>query len=501
MKQKNYCRIPNRYFVRKMLTILVFLLFFINAFAQERSITGTVTDKDGLPLPGVNITLKGTMTATVSDVNGKYSIKVTGNTSVLTFTYVGYISQEIPIGEQTNIDTKLLEDIKELNEVVVIGYGVQKKSDLTGAVASVKTDDLTKVPATGIENALQGRAAGVEVSQETGAPGSNVKIRIRGISSLNGGDPLWVIDGIPGGNQNTVNANDIESIEILKDGASAAIYGANGGNGVILVTTKKGKAGKPSVEINYFQGYQDVPKRLNMATGTQYEETYTEQEALRGLTTFRYPNWQNAPTYNYQDLVFRVAPMDNLNFNVSGGTEKSKAYFSMGYINQDGIFKSSSFQKFNARLNTDFSVTSWFKVGETMGFDQQTQSGLQDWAYENEYASPLMQAIQVLPYMPPYDSTGNFVPKQYGQTGDPMAGIDLLHQTFSKYEGQATFYAIIEPFKGFSFESRVSSGLSYNNNYTYSPTYYYGAQGQVKVIVTLQFTGICNKIRATIGKI
>ncbi len=376
MKQKDFHGKHCWFTGKSILALLLLIVLSGVVLAQERSITGIVTDNGRSPLPGVNVVVKGTTTGTVTDLNGKFSVKVPGNSSVLIITYVGYVTKEIEAGQQNSIEVALSEDVKQLNEVVVIGYGVQKKSDLTGAVASVKAEEIVKIPSATIDAALQGMAAGVQVNQETGAPGSNVEIRIRGISSLNGGTPLWVIDGIPGGDISTVNTNDIESIEILKDGASAAIYGANGGNGVILVTTKRGKEGKPMVEVNYYHGYQYVPKRLDMATGPEYEKTFTEQEALQGKHTFRYPNWQSAPTYNYQDMIFQVAPMDNLDFNVSGGNEKLKAFLGVGYINQEGIFKSSSYQRFNFRLNSDFKVSDWFKIGEKMGFNNSITSGL-----------------------------------------------------------------------------------------------------------------------------
>jgi len=489
MKQKVLHKLQYQLYAKCMLMLLLSFLLSGWVFAQERSVNGTITDESGIPLPGVNTIIKGTTTGVVSDLNGKFSIKVPNDDAVLLVTYVGYQSQEIKVGTQMTFTIALKEEVKQLNEVVVIGYGVQKKSDLTGSVASVKSEDIAKVPVTGIAAALQGRATGVQVSQETGAPGSNVSIRIRGISTItqaNGvfqGGPLWVIDGVPGGNVNTVNTDDIESVEILKDGASAAIYGASGGSGVILVTTKRGKAGKPEVDVNYYHGFQYVPKRLNMATGVEYVTTYTEKEAIQGFHTFTYvnnpalpyKNLKDFPTYNYQDMVFQTpALMDNLNFSVSGGTEKSKAFLGVGYINQDGIFKTSGFQKFNFRINSDYTVNDWFKFGETMGFDQQTTSGFEDWQYQNEYQSPLMGALQVLPWVAPYDSTGNFVPKQYGQAGDPMVGIGLLHKSKKLYEGQGTFFTIIEPLKGLGIESRLTGGLNYHNDYQFYPTYHFG---------------------------
>jgi TonB-linked SusC/RagA family outer membrane protein len=518
MKKRFLLKKHYQFLAKSMLALLLLLNFSGVAIAQDRSVTGTVTNDAGSPLPGVNIILKGTTTGTVSDLNGKFAIKVPVANSTLLITYVGYTNKEISVGEEANLIVVLQEDVQQLNEVVVIGYGVQKKSDLTGAVASVKPDELTKSPVTSIDAALQGKAAGVQVEQNTGAPGSGIFVRVRGISTLtsvngqNQGQPMWIVDGV-GASPNSVNASDIESFEILKDASSAAIYGANGANGVILITTKKGKAGKTETKIDYYHGLQDVPNRINVASGPQFGAMYTEYQAMQAydpiknqfqpinadktlgtVTTpknVQFPNFSSLPTYNYQDMVFRTAVMDNFNFNVSGGTDKSSSYFGLGFINQDGILKSSSYEKLNMRLNNSYSVTKWFKVGENASFTQNKTSGYDEWQYQSEYASPINAAITRQPNLPAYAYDPvkggiNYVKRDIGNTDDPMQGIDMMHHDNKYYGGNMTVFGIIEPFKGLTLESRMTSNIGFGDGYTFAPTYNYGSSpGQYNSIPSI----------------
>ena len=230
--------------LKGMILLLFSFLFTGILYSQERTITGTITDKTGAPLLGVSVAIKGTTAGTITDVDGNYSLKIPGNDAVLVATYVGYADQQVTVGDRSVVNIVMEESITELDQVVVIGYGTQKKSDLTGSVASISSEDMQAVPVARVDEALEGRAAGVNVVATSGMPGATRTIQIRGVSSINGFNPLVVIDGIPGRDMNKLNPSDIESIEILKDAASAAIYGSSGGNGVILITTKRGKAGK-----------------------------------------------------------------------------------------------------------------------------------------------------------------------------------------------------------------------------------------------------------------
>lgn len=483
-------KLNRRDWFRSGLVLIMLLIFQLSVFSQGRQVTGVVTDESGETLPGVNVVIKGTTVGTITDIDGKYSISTRGANDELTFTFVGYLEKVVAVGDLAQINVTLKSNVMQLNEVVAIGYGVQKRSDLTGSVASVKADDLTKLPVTGIQSALQGKAAGVSVSQNTGAPGSDVTIRVRGISSINpNSNPLWIVDGVAA-SANSVNASDIESIEILKDASSAAIYGSNGANGVILITTKKGKPGKPSATLNYYHGLQSVPNRIEVANTEQFTNMYTEYLSLKGkegviadkdLKTLN--STKGGQSYDYQDMIFRTAKMDNLNFNVSGGNDYISAYFGLGYIKQEGILKSSDFERINLRLNSTYKVNDWFKVGENISLNQSKRFGWDEWEYNSEFASPITAAVTVHPYLPPYDSLGNWVPRTFGNTDDPMAAIDLMNKETRSYQFNGTVFAKIEPFKGFSFESRFSSNISFGDNYNFNPTYFFGSSlGQYNYI-------------------
>jgi TonB-linked SusC/RagA family outer membrane protein len=455
---------------------------------ESVSLTGQVTEAStGNPIPGVSIQVKGTTTGTITDADGNYSISVDQG-DILIFSFVGYLTEEFSVGTETTLNITLAEDIIGLDEIVVIGYGVQKKSDLTGAIASVTVEDLQKIPNTGVGSMLQGMASGVQVSQNTGAPGSDVTIRVHGVptlTSVNGvaqGQPIWIVDGVPA-SPNSVNPGDIQAIEILKDASSAAIYGSNGGAGVILITTKSGISGKPRVSLNYYHGWQSAPNKLDLASGPDFGKMYTEMEALRGLDNFTFPDYESMPTYDYQDLVFRSGKMDNLDFSVSGGNEKSDAYLGLGYVKQEGILEGTSFERFNVRINSNYDVNKWFKMGEKISFNYSKTPGFEQWQYQNEYESPLISAIGVHPYLAPYDETGNYIPNGLGEAGSPLPAIELLNKEFYKREGTGLVYIRITPVAGLAFETRLSGSLSFNNDYEFLPTFRFGSSpGQFRNI-------------------
>ncbi|MCX7985899.1 MAG: TonB-dependent receptor [Bacteroidales bacterium] len=469
--------------MRKTKTIALLLAIMLGTFfssAQEVLISGTVKDKSGSPLPGVNVVNKGTTVGVVTDANGNYRIRVTDSKATLVFSFIGYKTVEQSVSGRTTVDVVLEEETKELEEVVVVGYGVQKRSDLTGAVASVKAEEIAKIPTAGIANALQGKVAGVMITQTNGAPGASTKVRVRGISSINAGEPIWIVDGVPA-SPNSVNENDIESIEILKDAASGAIYGASGANGVVLVTTKKGKPGDTRVEANYYHGFQEAPKYISVANSEEYGKMFLEYQAITALaknqttiSSIKFPNYKTEPTYDYQNMIFRLANIDKFDVSASGGNEKLTAYFSGSYYKEEGILKSSSYEKMIFSLKTNYKVNDWLRVGENASYTYTSRFGWDDWVYNNEYNSPITAAIQVLPNHAPYDSTGNWRARTWGNSDGPMPAVDQMNQKRNNYEARATFFAIVEPIKGLTFESNMTPTVSFNNNYNLSVAYYYG---------------------------
>jgi TonB-linked SusC/RagA family outer membrane protein len=349
--------------------------------AQNVEVTGTVQDNTG-PLPGVTIVVKGTNTGATTDFDGNYQIGVPGPDAVLVASFVGYKTEEVRVGSKTNIDFILKEDVDQLDEVVIIGYGSVKKSDLTGSVASINTENINNQASANVSQFLQGKAAGVQVVENSGAPGAGVDIQIRGTNSINASSkPLYVIDGMPyeadaaaglndtysGGFVSSpmanLNPNDIASIEILKDASATAIYGSRGANGVVLITTKSGKEGKAKVSINISSGVSQVAKKIELLNGQQYAELANEAAEYRygGEDDFKIPfteeELNNLPNFDHQEEVFQLGEIQDVNLSVSGGTESSKYYVSGQYFDQTGVFPGSGFEKMNVNINLEQSIT------------------------------------------------------------------------------------------------------------------------------------------------
>jgi TonB-linked SusC/RagA family outer membrane protein len=345
-----------------------------------QQLTGKVTDEKGEALPGVNIIVKGTSKGATTDISGIYQLEFTESNPILVFSYVGYISQELQPGNKTTLDVVLKTDDKALEEVVVVGYGTQRKSDLTGSISSIKSEDLKKLPTTSFDQAIQGRAAGVQVTQASSAPGGRVSIRIRGGNSLSSGnEPLYVVDGYPitaggtaGGNgagQNplaSIAPNDIESMEILKDASATAIYGSRGANGVVLITTKRGKTGKTSVSYDGYYGVQKVIKTLDMMNAREFATLVNEARANDGTAPV-YPNPNDLYNFpdpstmgegvDYQNEVFRSAAIQNHSINVSGGNDITKIAVSGSYFDQKGVLIGSDFKRASLRANIDTKLS------------------------------------------------------------------------------------------------------------------------------------------------
>jgi TonB-dependent starch-binding outer membrane protein SusC len=488
--------------MKKLLLILgCFITCSFGLMGQTITVQGVVTNvMDNRPVAGATILEKGTSNGTASDMDGKFSLTVpVGSTIVVS--YVGMNTEEFEVLDNTPLQIVLFPSMSALDEFVVIGYGRQRKSDVTGAVASISSDELTAMPSSRLEQVLQGRAAGVFAQANTGAPGANVNVRIRGITSINSNSPLWIVDGVPA-DPRTVNPSDIESVEILKDASTAAIYGSVGANGVMLVTTKKGKAGKTSVTYNTSYGQQSVSKYLNLADGPQFAKMYNEYQAILRRPYNRYffkdylnwvPNgadslpvfdYASVPSYDYQKAIFQVAPMVNHDLGISGGNDNSTFYVGIGYVNQEGILKNSSYENINARINSDHRANAWLRVGQNFTLNHRTYSGWEEWQLLNEYHTPVMSAINYHPFVPFTDSIGPYVTRlqadgsdnwtftPLGNTGNPVAANDLLTRKNQFSSVKASVYAVVEPFEWISFESRATGDLGHGNDYTFSPIYF-----------------------------
>lgn len=390
-------------FRRNVFLMSMFFVFIVSAQAQK-TVNGTV-NSGGLPLPGANVAAKGASVDTSTDIDGKFTLKVPENVTKLVVSFVGYTTKEVTITDG-NMIIELSEESNALEEVVInVGYGTQKKSVVTGAISKVTAKDLENVPNGRVEQALQGRTAGVTIAMNAGQPGAGSTVRVRGITTLNDNNPLWVVDGVavdPGA-LGALNQSDIESIEVLKDAASAAIYGAQSAAGVILVTTKKGKSGKLTVSYNGFEGVSSPERMLNLLNATQYGAIMNERYINGGGTgSVPYPDLGSlGKGTDWQKAVFSDSARRYLHeVSMSGGGEVSNYYFSFGTQSQEGIVmpEISSYNKKNIRLNSTHKVKDWLTIGQTIGYTHQKSVGIGN--TNSEYGGPLASAINLDPITP-----------------------------------------------------------------------------------------------------
>lgn len=365
--------------MKKILFINVFLLLLVMQVMAQKQVEGIITNSDGEPLPGVSVVIKGTTQGTITDLNGHYQIADVAPDATLVFSFVGMATEEILVGDQMEINITLLPDILALDDIVVVGYGTQARQNLTGSVSKLSADKIESKPVSSIESALQGQVSGVSVVN-TGSPGTAPTVRIRGIGSVNyASDPLYVIDGIPVGNLNNFDIKDIESVSILKDAASAAIYGSRAANGVVLITTKSGKiSDKMILSIDASFGYQKAWKKLDLLTRDEYLQYGTELLTNAGLDLpYRFSNMDEpiyegtSQTYaqtetDWQDEIFRTAPMAQLNVSLSGGNEKNRLYTSYGRFSQTGIMLGTDYNRHSFRINSDSKLNKFITIGENI---------------------------------------------------------------------------------------------------------------------------------------
>lgn len=342
---------------------------------KERTVRGRVTDKDGLAVIGASVVIKGTTTGTITDYDGNFSIKLPAGEQTLLISYVGMKAQEVVVSSQSQLNIQMQDDAAELEEVVVIGYGVQKKVDLTGSVSVVSGEAVNNTPVIGIDQAIQGRVSGVRITQTTGQPGENVFVRIRGVGTIGDNDPLYIVDGVPTKDgMNIVSPSEIESISILKDASSAAIYGARSANGVVLITTKKGKSGEPTVSYSGYFGVQTHGKLIEMANTHEYVATYNEAvENDNALVTAAHLKRDPIPfdpdtlaDINYMEEIFRPAITQSHQFSISGGSDYATYNISLDYLNQQGIIKATDYERYKIRTSITTKVSDKLRIGTNL---------------------------------------------------------------------------------------------------------------------------------------
>lgn len=451
------------------ISVFTFLsLLFINvAFAQNITVKGKVSDgQDQTTLPAVSVMIKGSTTGIQTDVNGNYSISAPGN-ATLVFTYIGYTTQEVPVNNRTAINVSLASSSQQLEQVVVVGYGTQRKVDVTGSVATVKGEDIAKQASTNPVSALQGKVAGVSVTN-VGAPGKSPKITIRGTGTIYGNtNVLYVVDGVWYDDINFLNPADIASISVLKDASSQSIYGIRAANGVVLVTTVRGKSGDPTINYNGSIGIQRVTNGVKMTNGQEYATAVNEATMIAADSLLlKNPNFGKGTDWYNQ--ILRTAMVTNHQISINGASEKSSYNFSLGYLNQDGIVEKNNYKRYTARLSNDFQIFKGLKIGYNVTGVSSTASD----APANIFRA-LYSAAPIIPVFNPDGSYGD--PALYklgnGSNLNPQATMDYFNQTNKFYKATGNVYAELKFAKHFTFKTSAGGDFSQEEVRSYTPKY------------------------------
>ncbi|AMJ66261.1 SusC/RagA family TonB-linked outer membrane protein [Hymenobacter sp. PAMC 26628] len=452
------------------------------------TVTGRVVQANGDALPGVTILIKGTSQGTSTDASGTYSIAAPEG-STLIISYVGFVRQEVAVSSARNpLNITLVADVAALNEVVVVGYGTQERGSVTGAISSVNGAELVRQPVADATQAIQGKVSGVTITSNGGAPGgaAGTSVRIRGITSAGVNSPLYVVDGFPlpttvDGNGNatsteltSISPNDIETIDILKDASATAIYGVRAANGVVLITTKRGRAGKATVNFDGYRGVQSVARRLDLLNAEQYAVINNEARIAAGqpiaLNKLRNPAALRDSSTDWQDLLFRRAKIQNYSLSATGGSEKARYALSGTYFQQDGVILGSNFERFTLRANGDVQLSSIFKIGNSISLthseDRQITSN------NGEYGA-VQQLLRIPPTVRAYRPDGYWYQPNSAMDNfteeNPLATSLRANQKFTRNRATTTFYAELEPLKGLRFRTNVGADLVFENFNQFSP--------------------------------
>jgi TonB-linked SusC/RagA family outer membrane protein len=447
---------------------------FINQGMAQRTVQGIIQADDGEPLVGVNILVKGTSSGTVTDLDGSYSISVDGSESILQYSYTGYVSQEEIVGSRSNIDITLEPDIETLSEITVVGYGSQRRSDLTGAISSIRAEEISSFPIARVDQALQGKSSGVYVLNTDGSPGGNAIIRIRGNNSINGGnEPLVVIDGLQGGNLNSLNPNDIQAIEILKDASATAIYGSRGANGVIIVTTKLGKEGKPVIDAGYNVGFQQLLRKLPVMSAPEYaglvnlirsKETSNGNVPVPVFSDADIARFKANGGTDWQDVVYETGVMHNAQLGISGGTKGLKYLISGNYLDHQGILINSAYTRASLRANVSADITDKVDFGLNWNFTKENATS-PDFKRGIAFVSQVVNtAARWAPTEPVYDEDGSYHrhgPYGPSDTWNPLASaVEPVHDN-PLSRNNTSMYLNFKPLTGLSLKI-IGGGLFEN---------------------------------------
>lgn len=488
--------------ILKLITfILILTLTNISNAQTSFTIKGVVKGFDGQPIPGVSVLIKNTSNGNVTDFDGNYSISKVNTGDILVFSSIGFTQKEIKINNQIVINVVLTESVTNLDEIVVVGYGTAKKKDLTGAVSSIKASDIAEQPVANVDQLLQGQVSGITVTRASGQPGGAVSVRIRGVTSVTGSnEPLYVIDGVlvnsAGSNSfnfsqfggasgqtevsplSTLNPADIESIEILKDASAAAIYGSQASNGVVLITTKRGKNGVTKVTLDAYSGIQSVPRTYDLMNLREYAQFNNEARATIGqepLPQFKNPAILGEGT-DWQDAIFREALITSNQLSITGGNESTKYYTSVNYFNQEGIVINTDFRRYGMRLNLDHKFSDKFKIGNNINFSNSLENVVLNDASNGIIATALQQS----PDIPVRLSDGTFgAPNQQLGLGtdnavNPVAWADVRKTSLERFKINGNFFIETKLAEGLTFRSDMGYDYNTSRSEAFNPTYEFG---------------------------
>ena len=461
MKKKTLLPLEKASWLKSLFLLVCLVLSGTTVFAQEKTVTGVVTDSFNEPLIGASIVVQGTTNGVITDLDGKYSIKVTPG-ATLQFSYVGMEKQSVKVGNQSIINVQLKDDSQMLAETVVIGYGSAKKRDLTGSITNIKGDEIANKPVANPLSALQGKVAGVQVIN-SGRAGEDPEIRVRGTNSINGYKPLYVVDGLFNDNINFLNPQDIESMEILKDPSSLAIFGVRGANGVIIITTKKAKVGQTRVNINGSFGFKSVPNQIEMVDAAGFKELYNEQLRNEGNPEFDFTGW-NGNT-NWQDEIFQTGFITNNNLSITGASEKHSFYLGAGYAYEQGNIKNEKYSKITLSVSNEYKLTDNFRVGFQF-------NGARILPADTKTVTTAVRATPVATVFNDQYGLYTTLPEfQKAQMNNPMVDVDLKANTTraENYRGSGNVYAEWDFLKHFQFKAMFSMDYASNNSRKFTP--------------------------------
>lgn len=448
-----------------------------NVTQQQQTVKGIIKGPDGLPVIAANISQKGTNNATITDLNGNFTLNVTGRQPVLVISYIGYVTTEVNVSGRAFVEVVLQEDVAALDEVVVVGYGTMRKKDVTGAVSSVRSGEITKNATSNVMQAIAGKMSGVQVVQNSGTPGGDVSILIRGVGTINDASPLYVIDGVPvSGGMWYLNPNDVESIDVLKDASATAIYGSRGANGVVMVTTKQAQEGHTEINFDYSYGIQHSAKTYKMLDASQYAALHNEMRTNAGPEyslnpAFADPESLGAGT-DWVDAIFRTAPMQKVNLSMLGGNRKISHATSLGYYTQDGIMKNSSYNRLSLQSNISSKLASNITVRANVNLSAENRR-------TQPVSTVIQNAMRILPSIPIYDDNGEYA----GPTGNaewngnalnPVAIINEQNYRMKGFRMLSNISLEWEIIKGLKFKTTGGAELGYDYNNSYIPKYKWG---------------------------